>query len=319
MLARGEQALVLIPEIALTPQTLERFAHRFGGRRGLSLRPDRTRAGADVDAVSRRSDARVLIGTRSAIFVPFAALGLIVVDEEHDGSFKQQDGFRYSARDLATKRAQLLGMPLLMGTATPALETLHNAQRGRYRHVRLTARPGAAQADPIRLVDIRGLKLEDGHERRRCATRSRRTWRTATRRCYSSIAAAIRRRICARAAAGAPDVRAARAGLTLHQSPAGFALPPLRLRIAVAGALSGLRRHAAFARHRRRHTAQRTRRRRVRFPNVPVIRIDRDTTRSARTMASHLESIGRGEPAVLVGTQMLAKGHHFPRVTLVGV
>ena len=89
----------------------------------------------------------MLIGTRSAIFVPFAALGLIVVDEEHDGSFKQQDGFRYSARDLATKRAQLLGIPLIMGTATPALETLHNAQRGRFRHVRLTARPGAARAD----------------------------------------------------------------------------------------------------------------------------------------------------------------------------
>jgi primosomal protein N' (replication factor Y) (superfamily II helicase) len=315
VLARDGQALVLIPEIALTPQTLERFTRRFGSaavyHSGLTER-ERTQSWQ----LCRSGAARVLIGTRSAVFVPFAALGLIVVDEEHDGSFKQQDGFRYSARDLAVKRAQLLNIPLLMGTATPALETLHNAQRGRYRLLRLTSRPGAAKPTIIRLVDIRGLPLDDG------LSAPLRSAIGATLAQGNQVLLFINRRgyapsyLCTRCGwcAGCPRCESR---LTLHQAPpglrchhCGFA-PPLPERCPDCG-------HAALRAvgvGTQRSEAGITRA----FPDVPVLRIDRDTTRSAARMAAHLEMIGRGEPAVLVGTQMLAKGHHFPRVTLVGV
>ena len=315
VLTSGGQALVLIPEIALTPQTLERFTHRFGGaavyHSGLT---ERERAQTWLQC--RTGRARVLIGTRSAIFVPFATLALIVVDEEHDGSFKQQDGFRYSARDLAIKRAQLLDIPLLMGTATPALETLNNARRGRYRHLRLTARPGAAKATAIKLVDIRGLSLDDGLSaplRSAIAAhlaQGNQTLLFINRRGYSPSYLCTRCGWCA----GCPRCESR---LTLHQTPRG-------LRCHHCGFVSSLPtqcpdcgspalRAVGVGTQRSEQGVARA------FPNVPVIRIDRDTTRSARTMASHLEMIGRGEPAVLVGTQMLAKGHHFPRVTLVGV
>ncbi len=315
VLAKGEQALVLIPEIALTPQTLERFTHRFG-RAAVYHSGLTERERAQTWLQCRDGQVRVLIGTRSAIFVPFAKLGLIVIDEEHDGSFKQQDGFRYSARDLATKRAQLLGIPLIMGTATPALETLHNAQRGRFRHLRLTARPGAAKPTRIKLIDIRGLKLQDGLSdplREAIAAhlvQGNQTLLFINRRGYSPSYLCTRCGWCA----GCPRCESR---LTLHQSPpglrchhCGFA-SPLLPRCPNCGE-PGLR-GIGVGTQRSEEAVARA------FPNVPVLRIDRDTTRSARTMASHLEMIGRGEPAVLVGTQMLAKGHHFPRVTLVGV
>ncbi len=315
VLAGGGQALVLIPEIALTPQTLERFTQRFGAAAVYhSSLSERERA--DVWLQCRTGDARVLIGTRSAIFVPFAALALIVVDEEHDGSFKQQDGFRYSARDLAIKRAQLLNIPLLMGTATPALETLHNAQRGRYRHLRLTARPGAAKPTSIKLVDIRGLPLDDGLSAplrtavARHLARGNQTLLFINRRGYSPSYLCTRCGWCA----GCPRCESR---LTLHQTPVG-------LRCHHCGFGSRLPAHCPECSYPTLRGVgigtQRSEQGIARaFPDVPVIRVDRDTTRSARTMASHLEMIGRGEPAVLVGTQMLAKGHHFPCVTLVGV
>jgi primosomal protein N' (replication factor Y) len=314
-LEREEQALVLIPEIALTPQTLERFAHRFGDasvyHSGLTERER-----AQTWQACRSGHARVLIGTRSAIFVPFARLGLIVVDEEHDGSFKQQDGFRYSARDLAAKRAQLLGIPLLMGTATPALETLHNARRGRYRHLRLFGRPGAAHATPIRLVDIRGLRLEHGLSAPLHAAiaahlaQRNQVLLFINRRGYSPSYLCTRCGWCA----GCPRCESR---LTLHRSPLRLRChhcgldAPLPARCPDCGD-DALRAVGVGTQRSEQGVAEA-------FPEVPVIRIDRDTTRSARSMASHLESIARGEPAVLVGTQMLAKGHHFPRVTLVGV
>ncbi len=312
---RGEQALVLIPEIALTPQTLARFSQRFGSacvyHSGLTER-ERARAWQQC----RSGGAHVLIGTRSAIFVPFSKLGLIVVDEEHDGSFKQQDGFRYSARDLAVKRAQLLDIPLLMGTATPALESLHNAQRGRYRRLTLTTRPGAATATAIRLLDIRGLHLDDG-----LSAPLRSAVGTALAD-GNQVLLFINRRgfspafLCTSCGWSA-DCARCDSRLTLHQMPpglrchhCGYAQPlPARCPDCARPALTAVgvgtqRSEAGIARM---------------FPDVPVLRIDRDTTRSAARMAAHLETIRRGDPAVLVGTQMLAKGHHFPRVTLVGV
>ena len=278
VLARGQQALILIPEIALTPQTLERFTRRFGGAAVYhSALTERERALAWLRC--RSGAARVLIGTRSAIFVPFVALGLIVVDEEHDGSFKQQDGFRYSARDLAVKRAQLLNIPLLMGTATPSLESLYNAERGRYRHLRLTTRPGAAEPTKIRLVDIRGLPLDDG------VSAPLRAAIAATLANGNQVLLFINRRgyapafVCTRCGwyAGCPRCESR---LTLHQTPpglrchhCGFA-PPLPNRCPDCGdpslravGVGTQRSEAGIARN---------------FPGRPVLRIDRDSTRSAR-------------------------------------
>jgi primosomal protein N' (replication factor Y) len=161
VLARGQQVLVLVPEIALTPQTLARFQRRFGNATALhSGLTDAQRLQAWQGCQAGAID--ILIGTRSAVLTPFRQLGLIVVDEEHDGSFKQQDGLRYSARDVAVKRAQGLGIPLLLGSATPSFESLTNAWSGRYAHQRLTERAGGARMPTFRLLDIRGHSLTDG-------------------------------------------------------------------------------------------------------------------------------------------------------------
>ena len=162
VVGRGRQVLVLVPEIGLTPQLLDRFRRRAGARVGVlhSGLAEGDRERAWLAARSGASD--VLIGTRSAVFAPLPRLGLVVVDEEHDASFKQQEGFRYSARDLAVVRAQRADCPIVLGSATPALETLRNAQLGRYQPLVLPQRAGAAAAPRLDLVDVRGLKLQAG-------------------------------------------------------------------------------------------------------------------------------------------------------------
>ena len=169
VLAAGQQALVLVPEIGLTPQTAQRLAARLGApvhtlhsSMAPGLRNQRWEAG-------RSGVPMVLLGTRSSLFAPLPKLGLIVVDEEHDDSYKQQDGVRYSARDVAVKRASLQGCPVVLGSATPALETLENARQGRYGHLRLRHRAGQAQAPRQRFVDLRKHGAPEGfpaHPRR---------------------------------------------------------------------------------------------------------------------------------------------------------
>jgi primosomal protein N' (replication factor Y) len=162
VLKAGRQALVLVPEIGLTPQLVGRFRRRYPVpvavlHSGMS---DAERLCAWQ--MARTGQAPLVIGTRSAIFTPLARPGLIVVDEEHDGSFKQQDGFRYSARDLAVRRAQQSGIPVVLGSATPSLESWHNAEAGRYRRLILPERAGAASHPTVRLVDIRHQKMDEG-------------------------------------------------------------------------------------------------------------------------------------------------------------
>src|SRR5690606_30964983 len=154
VLTQGKQALVLVPEIGLTPQTVRRFQARFGVPVALlhSGLNDRERLQGWRQA--SEGVARILIGTRSAVFTPMPELGLIIIDEEHDGSFKQQDGLRYSARDFALVRAHKAGVPVVLGSATPSLETLHNALSGKYLHVKLTLRAGNAKAPRMKLHSI---------------------------------------------------------------------------------------------------------------------------------------------------------------------
>ncbi|HET7125620.1 MAG TPA: primosomal protein N', partial [Lysobacter sp.] len=161
-LARGRQALVLVPEIGLTPQLLARFRARLGVpvhalHSGLN---DGERATAWTAAW--RGEARVIVGTRSAVFTPLPDAGLVVVDEEHDASYKQQDGIRYHARDFALVRARELGVPIVLGSATPSLESLHNAGQGRFEHLRLHKRAGEAQPPSVRVLDVRKRPLQAG-------------------------------------------------------------------------------------------------------------------------------------------------------------
>ena len=184
---------MLVPEIGLTPQTLARFRARLGVpvhalHSGLN---DGERARAWPAAA--RGEARVIVGTRSAVFTPLPDAGLIVVDEEHDGSYKQQDGMRYHARDFALVRGKALDVPVVLGSATPSLESLHNAHSGRYRHLRLSQRAGAAKPPAVRVLDVRKRPLEAGLSAE-LLDRDRATRRRAAGRCWCSRTAAATRR-----------------------------------------------------------------------------------------------------------------------------
>lgn len=315
VLDQGGQVLVLVPEIGLTPQTLARFRRRFGAAAALhSAESDNVRLATWMQC--RSGDHRILIGTRSAVFAPFADLRLIIVDEEHDTSFKQQEGLRYSARDVALKRAQLLEIPTVLGSATPSLETLANVTRGRYRRNVLKSRAGGASMPQFRVIDIRGRRLRDGLSD---------TLLQAIRRhldAGNQVLVFINRRgfapTCLCAACGW-QARCADcdARLTLHESPRALhchhcdrryrypdTCPDCGADTLVHLGTGTQRVDAALREH---------------FPGIPLYRIDRDTARGPTRFAAQLDAIRQGGAAILVGTQILAKGHHLPAVTLVAV
>ncbi|MGI9328848.1 MAG: primosomal protein N' [Pseudomonadales bacterium] len=320
VLKDGKQVLMLVPEIALTPQTLERFAARFGHAEALH---SQVSDGARVQIWDgcRSGRVRLLIGTRSASLTPFAELGLIVVDEEHDASFKQTDGLRYSARDLAVKRAASADIPLLLGSATPSLETLHNVAKGRYEHLTLTERAGGASFAELKLIDVRGQQLQDGISqdlRRAIAVhldQGNQVLVFINRRGYSPSL------ICG-ACGSAVNCGDCDTALTYHRhtdssaveqlichhcglrQPTPSACPACAMTALIPVGVGTQRSEAALAEL---------------FPQVPLYRIDRDTARSKARLAAHFAAIRRGKPAILVGTQILAKGHHFPNVTLVAM
>ena len=315
VLRAGRQALVLVPEIALTPQTVARFSERFGAVATLhSAATDAQRF--DTWLKCRDGTHRVLIGTRSAALAPFAALGVIVVDEEHDGSFKQTEGLPYSARDVAVKRGQMLSIPVVLGSATPSLASLENARAKRYRRLRLTARVGGATLPAFHVVDIRAARLDRGLSPAlqdaiaKHLAAGNQVLVFINRRGYAPVL------LCSRCAWRARCARCD-AHLTFHASPrqlrchhcGAWRPPPQRCPSCVDGELalvgSGTQRVEEALRER--------------HPDTPIYRVDSDTTRSVRRLAAELDAVHAGAPAILVGTQMLAKGHHLPGVTLVGV
>ncbi|MCD9032722.1 primosomal protein N' [Luteimonas sp. Y-2-2-4F] len=314
-LAAGRQALALVPEIGLTPQTLARFRERLGVpvhalHSGLN---DAERA--RVWAAAWRGEARVIVGTRSAVFVPLPRAGLIVVDEEHDGSYKQQDGIRYHARDFALVRARALGVPVVLGSATPSLETLHNARAGRYAALRLPQRAGDARPPAVRVLDVRKRPLEAGLSAELLAGigaaldaggqalvfRNRRGyapvllchdcgWSAQCTRCDAPMTVH----------AGGRRLQCHHCG---HRQPAPPACPDcasLALQPQGVGT-ERLEEHLARA-----------------FPAVPVVRIDRGSTRRRDGVEQALRTLGEA-PGILVGTQMLAKGHDLAGLSLVAV
>ncbi|TDG15582.1 primosomal protein N' [Seongchinamella unica] len=315
-LQRGRQALVLIPEIGLTPQTLARFRDRFQAEiavlhSGLS---DRQRYRAWEAA--RSGAAHIIIGTRSAVFTSLARPGLIVVDEEHDASYKQQDGFRYSARDVAVKRGQLENCPVVLGSATPSLESLHNALQGRYGHQRLLQRAGTSELPQLRAIDIRHTPLESGFSEAlvqaiaQALAAGRQALLFLNRRGYAPT---VQCHDCGWIA----DCRECDARLTLHRRQR-------RLRCHHCGASQPLPRHCPECRSEQLlslglGTEKAEDFLRQRFPGVPVYRVDSDSMQGRESMAALVGQVNAGEPCILLGTQMLTKGHHFPAVSLVGV
>ena len=316
VLARGEQALVLVPEIGLTPQLLTRFRQRFAVpiavlHSGLS---DRERLCAWQSA--REGIAPIVIGTRSGVFTPLPRLGLIILDEEHDISFKQQEGFRYSARDVAVKRAKSLGVPVVLGTATPSLESLYNVQQGRYSQLVLPERAGAASHPSIAVLDVRKQPMFDGLStalinsiRRHLETGGQalvflnRRGYAPTMLCHDCGWVAKCRRCDAHMTLfnGNHRLRCHHCGSERRADPSCPECESTELRPVGAGTE---RLEAALKQQ---------------FPEVGITRIDRDTTRRKGSMQTLLDSVHDGSSRILVGTQMLAKGHHFPDVTLVGV
>ena len=311
----GRQALVMVPEIALTPQTTARFTERFGAAATLhSVMTDTQR----FDTWLKCADGvhKVLIGTRSAVLTPFADLGVIIVDEEHDGSFKQHEGLRYSARDVAVKRGQTLSIPVVLGSATPSLETLENARRGRYRHLRLPERVADTSLPVYRVVDIRGERLDGGlgaHLQRaigRHLAAGNQVLVFINRRGYAPVL------LCSNCAWQAQcdhcDVK-----LTFHRTPRQLRCHHCGRRRRLPPECPACGGHELVLVGTGTQRAEETLA--ARHPDVPLYRIDRDTTRSARRLEANLAAVAEGGPAILVGTQMLAKGHHLPGVTLVAV
>jgi|TARA_B100000315_G_scaffold132831_1_gene122376 primosomal protein N' (replication factor Y) len=314
VLASGRQVMVLVPEIALTPQTLTRFKRRFGRTHVLhSNLADGERLQTWLKC--RSGEARILVGTRSAVLTPFEDLGLIVVDEEHDGSFKQTEGLRYSARDAAVKRAHALGIPLILGSATPSLESLLNARRGRYRHVHLFTRATGAPLPSLHVLDTRGHSTRDGisnplvHIIRRHIDAGGQVLVFLNRRGFAPTCLCTAcgwQALCPRC-----DAR-----LTMHRTPAGLICHHCGIRQPLPAQCPECENEAALKAVG--VGTQRTEQGLIElFPGTPVYRIDRDSVRSQQRLEDHLAQIHTGEPAILIGTQLLAKGHDFSNVTLV--
>ncbi|WP_241146724.1 primosomal protein N' [Amnimonas aquatica] len=314
VLAEGRQVLVLVPEIGLTPQTVARFQARYRCpvvvlHSGLT---DRERLQAWRSA--REGEAGIVIGTRSAVFTPLARPGLIIVDEEHDLSFKQQEGFRYHGRDVAVRRAQLEDIPVLLGSATPALESLANAAAGRYRLLTLARRAGGARSPGVRLIDVRGHRLVEGlapavHEAMKATlARGEQVLVFLNRRGYAPV---LMCHDCGwQAGCQRCDARP-----TLHRDPprlhchhCGSEQRPPR-QCPDCGS-TDLRPVGAGTERLEDGLAPL-------FPGVAIHRVDRDSTRRKGSLQAMMARIHEGGAAILVGTQMLAKGHHFPAVTLV--
>ncbi len=319
-LARGKQALVLVPEIGLTPQLLQRFRSRLGVpvevlHSGLG---DGERARTWMAAA--RGQARVIVGTRSAVFVPLPEAGLIVIDEEHDGSYKQFDGIRYQARDFALVRAKTLGVPIVLGSATPSLESLHNAQAGRFAHLRLRKRAGGAHPPQVRVQDVRkrplhaGLSAEALQAIGHALAAGGQVLVFKNRRGYAPVllchdcgwSAHCPR--CSTPEQGTPmTVHGAGRRLQCHhcgtRRPVPLACPDC--------ASLGLQPQGAGT-ERIEELLQ------SRFTEVPVLRIDRGSTRQRDALQGHFDTLGT-RAGILVGTQMLAKGHDLPNLTLVVV
>lgn len=311
-----KQVLVLVPEIGLTPQTIQRFRERFSVP-VIALHSNLSKKERlNAWRLAHSGDAKILIGTRSAVFSSLPNLGLIVVDEEHDLSFKQQDNFRYHARDLAIMRAHFKKIPIVLGSATPALETLHKAKQGKFVHLILPNRAGTAELPQFSVLDIRNKQLDEGlsqfilDEIRQHLQRGEQVMLFLNRRGFAPVLmchACGWMAVCKRC-----DMR-----MTYHKQTQRLhchhcdSQAKLFTRCDACGEKD--LQAVGLGTERLEHVLQKN------FPDYSIARIDRDSTQRKGSMESLLDAIQAGEHKILIGTQMLAKGHHFPNVTLVTI
>ena len=314
-LAAGRQSVLLVPEIGLTPQLISRLRKRFATK--LAVMHSGLPAATRLDAwqAVRTGKAKLVVGTRSAVFAPFPHPGLIIVDEEHDPSYKQQDGFRYSARDLAVVRARQLNIPVLLASATPSLESVHNAVRGQYRPLTISRRIGAAGIPAMRFIDLNLHAVHHGlstplvtaiqqHLDADCQVLL-----FLNRRGFAPV-------LLCPTCGTAEDCGRCDARLTIHASSG-------RLRCHHCGRMQPLNWACAACGSERVAVGAGTQRisgeLAALFPEARIARLDRDSAARKGGAGNVLASVERGDTQILVGTQMLTKGHDFPRVTLVGV
>jgi primosomal protein N' (replication factor Y) len=316
VLAQGRQALLLVPEIGLAPQTVRRLRERLGVivevlHSNLS-EGDRARAWLRA----RAGSARVILGTRSAMFTPLPEAGIIIVDEEHDSAYKQQEGFRYHARDLAVVRARALNVPVLLGSGTPSLESLANAEAGRYRTLHLRARPGAIRPPQVQIIDMRAQRLEHGMSPAlliavaETVARGEQALVFRNRRGYAPVL------LCHSCGWHADCPRCDRP-LTLHAGRRQLLCHHCDFRQRVPAAC--LVCASADLKPQGQGTERLEEALIAQFPQVPVLRVDRETTRRRDAFEQLLATLQNDQPAILVGTQMLAKGHDLPNLTLVAI
>ncbi len=316
VIKQGRQVLILVPEIGLTPQLVVRFQQRFAVPIALMHSGLSDQERLDSWIIARDGRAPLVIGTRSAVFAQMKNLGLIIVDEEHDGSLKQQDGFRYSARDVAVMRARLEKVAIVLGSATPSLETLYNVAQGRYRELKLTQRAGGAKPPKIEALDVRGQYMEHGISNaliacmRQHLEKSGQVLLFLNRRGYSPT-------LLCHDCGWSAECQRCDSHMVLHQREQ-------RLRCHHCGKDERMIRVCPQCKSEQlRSIGQGTERieeaLQHHFPEYSIVRIDRDSTRRKGSLQAMIDGVHDGKHQILLGTQMLAKGHHFPNVTLVGI
>ncbi len=316
---RGRQALVLVPEIALTGQFLDRFAERFGVRPAEWHSQLSPRLRARTWTAVAEGEASVTVGARSALFLPYKELGLIVVDEEHDPAYKQEDGVHYHARDMAVVRASVAKIPVVLASATPSVETEVNARRGRYRRLHLPERFGGAHLPHIEAIDLR---REGAPRGRFIAPRLAEAMKTAIERGEQALLFLNRRGYapltlcrhcghrfaCQNCDAWLVDHRFKRRLVCHH---CGFSMPPPEKCPKCEAAASLVACGPGVERLEEEVAAL--------FPDARVLVLSSDLIATVERMRQELAEIEQGLVDIVIGTQLVAKGHHFPKLNLVGI
>jgi len=315
LLKQGKQVLVLVPEIGLTPQMIVRFEERIKAKVVAVHSQLNETQKQDAYLMAKSGEAKVILGTRSAIFTPIPKLGLVIVDEEHDGSFKQQSNFRYSARDLSFMRAKLANIPLILGTATPSLETLKNVVDQKLTRLVLSSRPGDAILPEVNLIDMRSqaseaLSIPLVSKMKHYLKEDKQVMLFINRRGYAPVF------YCTEC-----DWRAecnnCDSTLVYHRNINRLKCHHCGLEKVPESSCPSCKNHdlkiLGYGTERLEENLESF------FPDSTVIRIDRDTTRRKKAFTTHLEKINSGESCIIVGTQMLAKGHDFSNLAFVGI
>lgn len=316
LVSEGKQALVLVPEIGLTPQLINRIKDNVHAKLVVlhSALSDNERLQAWLQA--RDGIASVVLGTRSAIWTPLKNPGVLIVDEEHDLSYKQQDGFRYSARDVAIMRGKMDETPVVLGSATPSMETLQNVRIGKFKNLRLPSRAGNAVIPSIQIINMRGKRMRDAFSQTLLdaisneISNKRQVLLFLNRRGFSPL-------VMCHSCAWVAKCKRCDINMTYHKHNK-------KLCCHHCGSQSSLPQtcpqcNADELLQLGHGTERLTETLAEIFPDARIIRIDRDSTRRKDTMQKMLNSINDGQADILIGTQMLAKGHHFPNLSLVGI